>query len=1276
MTPSRSRGHGHNPDPDPGPPDPILNLRGGADDNANQPSKRTSSGRAFPAVRRGGQRAPSRRVSTRPMSSREGPTPESTRLPFGRRDSIRPTIPVEGPVPGPTKRTQDPHPPGSSPDPTSPSKPRVKRARPSAMVPQRDRIPMTNLSIDQHQQDLGTSFMDQRSDVPLNYIYYNFERYNQDKVKNAIEGMKVEMSHLVSPARQGIEKSIDLLLSLPKLYDYTPFVKSHTKDIHLDIKRHPVVWALIAKSPTGAAVRMIAHLPQEFYTEKEANLVCEAFIDILNRWPGDLSLLIKEPAGFKSGSFHARLLTSACRHRVLPYKTVVCPLPAFRKAKEGPKVAGIKKENHFDVWVSCIDPTTYKQREDQKEVGIRAFGPDTVIPEPSEKYQFVVFDNRGGIKKSISRVQPNDGQPSFFPSVLPDESELQISSDEREGLHNAERLCRLYSATITTQGGLINTQSCRNIWKSLLDKYGAANKHVPGASRGTFGGSDLLQVNTMYGQLSTRISAGRTLMRHLLEINEEYQLPAIIIRSVDRAWVIGVEQAISDAWILEGDILKAWQRGAEAADLANQSIKTLEKPPLACVCTPEMAQTETHYCSNCGGLRVCNQLVATGFDGRRVCRSCSTRLQARPLGNQVVEYLYGALKTKMTLEQRASKGDITDTEKKSTQQQCLEVLKNLVPNKDEVEQAGLPVGMTWRDSYSKNLYSLPDHITTTKRTQPNRPSIDSVFPAWLTPLGYRIHCPENIVVTLQAVNYAKHIQIPAFMAMVSWYVNQRTRIEQAHQPNIWGSEARAELDELEKKMIKISKRLRIIRLTFGWTRYRRLTAKMVTKEQFQKDLAPLISGRLQPELLESMERLDTVKNFASTPLAIRFPEEELSRIRTLVQEIQDFFHVQLPRGPDGCPYFAHPLSMPTEWNWRVAWRLGSERLERMRRACNRHWPTYDTIETILLECIFQVCINKCVLTSDDPNYHLQRHLKAKYSSLLELPLVMAYHDGLTFALGHAEHGKGMYTGWPSRPHRLDERLEGDDSNNIRVESRTENFLKADYDESTYPDLKKMIMDIDMPKDVYDNTLKPQALSKEERENLVWNGEELGDDLFKESLEFSDPMSEIPDPSETSGEAMPADVGQLPLSQGAPAKTVENLSMRVKSDQTDYSEGLSAGELDEQWTQTMTGQSESLPAGDLTNQWAQPMPFQATSRNPSLQTVYSDSNTSETMEQRWSLTMQNTMQGHLDEVMRLVESRPTLDSGFRGLLDSLREAKNEGDDASFMAILAVIRAELS
>ncbi|KAF5613811.1 uncharacterized protein FSUBG_423 [Fusarium subglutinans] len=1137
----------------------------------------------------------------------------------------------------PAKRPQETIESSSSPGESS-STPQKKRQKPS-VFDQRDRVAVNELA---SKPDLimPSSFQEERSETHLEHIYHNFDRFNRDKVASAIQGMQVELSiDLVSPRRLGIQKSVDLLLSLPKKYNYIPVVKSHTKAVHLDIKRHPTVWSMMAKHPTQAKVLMIYNLPQEEYSEREATTICSSLVEILNRWPADLSLLTKSPEGFKSGSFHARLLTLACRHKHLPDKLVVCPLPAFRQANTGPKARGVKREPHFQLFISCLHPVTFKQRDDKKEAGSRVVGSGVSIPEPSDKYQFVVYDTRGGIKRSVTKAAQQPGQTPSFPSVLPPQEELDLTNEVREGLYNAERLLRLYSASIMNQGGLIDTQGCLNIWKSILEKYGGLIQKKSGTSRGIFGGSDLLQVYPQHASLHSIISPGVTVENKLRESDDTYRLPNLTIRSIDRSWSLSVEQAISDAWLLEGDILKAWTRGAEAADLVNQAIRENERPPSACAS-----------------------------------------------GRYIFEYLSTAMRIKLSIEKRASQGIINQAEYEAMVESCFEELKRMLPTKADTDRANLSFGSSWRDTYSGRLHSLPTDNTAPTRTQPDRPSIDAVFPAWLTQFGYRMHCPGNLKITVQAMNYTKHVQIPAYLAMLCWYAHERSRIEHKYHPNVWSADARTEFDILEAKMVKISKRLRIIRLTFGWTKIRRLRAKKTTKEQFLIDLAPIISGQSQPELQSSMERLDNVYNFARTAHEFRLPESDRARIRTLVQEIQDFFDVQLPTGADGCPYFAHPDTMPEVWNWRIAFRLSNERLLRMKAACNRYWPTYDTVETIFLECIFQVCVIRCVLRSVDEFYELKKHLKAKYVSILGLPLAIAYHDGLTFSVGHAQHGRGMFTGWPAKPSRLDERLDADESNNIRIETRSENFLKADYDESTYSQLKQMIMDIDLPKDVYDKTLKPGKLSKEDFDALKWDGEDVNDDdLYNNEIALFDPEflqtdeSETPEASKvpmTEGEASQAPeqraTGEtVPLSTEPSTKALGKMPLRVKSNETDYSEGLSAGELDSEWTTTMSG----VAGLDKSNSQRQ-----LTSRISSIESRYSTGGLSpETMEQSWSEIMGNEMETKWSQLMQTIEARSidvSADRGLGALVDNLRNAKESGNEEAFTAIFTVIQQELS
>ncbi|KAG7111262.1 hypothetical protein HYQ45_006837 [Verticillium longisporum] len=134
----------------------------------------------------------------------------------------------------------------------------------------------------------------------------------------------------------------------------------------------------------------------------------------------------------------------------------------------------------------------------------------------------------------------------------------------------------------------------------------------------------------------------------------------------------------------------------------------------------------------------------------------------------------------------------------------------------------------------------------------------------------------------------------------------------------------------------------------------------------------------------------------------------------------------------------------------------------MKRWCNKKWETVDNPTTILLEIIFQVCVQGMVVDSNDPDADSKKRLQGTYAEFLGLPFDIRAHNGLTFVVAHKHHGAQMRTGWPSDPTTLQERLDGDANNNILIETRTSNYLKNQFAESWYPILQRAVADIRMP----------------------------------------------------------------------------------------------------------------------------------------------------------------------------------------------------------------------
>ena len=234
-------------------------------------------------------------------------------------------------------------------------------------------------------------------------LYQNYDSYNREKVQEAIQGMRVDLSNdLVSPRTGGIRHSVDVLFSLPKKYEFQALVQSYQKrqrlnrDGQLRVARDNDQWSIMAKDPTRADVLMIARIPQEEYTQQEANTICEAFVEILNRWQGDLDVLTKPVAAFRFSTQQGLLLMLACRHRELPQKRIICTTPSFRQGDPGKKDIR-HRESHFGIDLLLIHPTTHKAWKDSRSLSPRQLGGSIPIPELSDRYQFVQMDNYGGL---------------------------------------------------------------------------------------------------------------------------------------------------------------------------------------------------------------------------------------------------------------------------------------------------------------------------------------------------------------------------------------------------------------------------------------------------------------------------------------------------------------------------------------------------------------------------------------------------------------------------------------------------------------------------------------------------------------------------------------------------------------------------------------------------------------------------------------------------------------------------------------------------------------
>jgi hypothetical protein len=199
------------------------------------------------------------------------------------------------------------------------------------------------------------------------------------------------------------------------------------------------------------------------------------------------------------------------------------------------------------------------------------------------------------------------------------------------------------------------------------------------------------------------------------------------------------------------------------------------------------------------------------------------------------------------------------------------------------------------------------------------------------------------------------------------------------------------------------------------------------------------------------------------------------QINSIVLEIEKWTNVSLPRY-QGCPFFGHPDCVPTDWRWETCYTMMFNRQQIMQYYCNRRWETADSIETLYLECVFQVCVGRMVIMIDDQDYGQKVAMKNKYCEFLGLPLDVEHRNPLTFAIAHRVHGRQMRTGWALNSKTLADR---DDSiNNILIETRSSNFLKHCFAEADYPMLKQLVADVRMPLCLVDETIFPRPFDQQ------------------------------------------------------------------------------------------------------------------------------------------------------------------------------------------------------
>ncbi|KAI8156745.1 hypothetical protein K4K49_007611 [Colletotrichum sp. SAR 10_70] len=954
------------------------------------------------------------------------------------------------------------HKSGSSSDGPSlgPSPPR-KKLRFEVSLPAPDNTRIRHLSKDSFiALEKGTPNPPMRTEAMSN----RHDDYNKTRARNALNGFIVPSAmSLVAPvSASSAQNSIDTLLNLPVQRDFTPDVLDFTTRSGRPGNRVTLKgWKLVARDSSSTVVYVLYRVYTAEYTKAQAESICQHLVEVFNRWPFAIDLIMIR-SGNNGPTRITMLLVRNFVNRGSFKASVTCQLPHFQPATAG-------NPNCITVRVNMLDPITgdffYFQRK-IRPVDVINVGH---IPDVPAYYEF------DDMTAYVTKVAKNPGEGPIFASQVPSQQDLGVSDDEHQNLLKAERLARYITATIATNGTVMNHASANVLWQALMEKCGGSTRRMSTDETAVFAGRQLFRVARMHNY-ANKIHIGSSVLKTLKDIHpdlETLKLPDLIIRSTNRSWGRPAEQAIIQTWLDTGSVAEAWIRGAEIVDELNQAIRDGEPPPNLCNCTPEVADLVCHPCAGCGRIQLCQSLVQSRYDGQRVCGPCENRRGKWIMKDLVHDAIDFAISKNTHSDLTKSQGEtgrakISREEREKLMKDLRENLFATLPDDSAVEAAGLKPGLTYYDQYTGKLRQQEIGSASGSGAVPTKLSLDAAFPAWPTPRGYRVHVAGNVFVTTQAINYAKHIQLPAFLYSLGDYVRQRDAIKQRYDGNIAAPACVKDLENLERQMVDTCDQLRTLRFVYAWEAKKRISQK-VDSHEFFRNLRVMKAGRV-PDNMRSGSGSGRKAGYTAHPAhhGRSWASNEIDRIKTLVLEMETFFHVQLPRSKDECPYFGHPDTMPEDWSWRQAFKLMAERLVRMVLFCNCFWTTEETTMTIFLECIFQVCIIRCVVFvhGDDDNLEVILKLKEEYSSILELPLTVAYHDALRFAVAKKVHGKQMRSGWPTNATSLDQRLEGNALNNISIEPCTENYAKSNFDPSTYEDIKNLVRDINLPSAVY------------------------------------------------------------------------------------------------------------------------------------------------------------------------------------------------------------------
>lgn len=582
----------------------------------------------------------------------------------------------------------------------------------------------------------------------------------------------------------------------------------------------------------------------------------------------------------------------------------------------------------------------------------------------------------------------------------------------------------------------------------------------------------------------------------------------ISLPTLDKSWMIPVVSILEDTIDATGDYVKAFAEAARINDHVRILIAHHEPTPSTCRCDAKSQHLQTHPCAECMRSVVCSKRVRA-LTGLMVCTDCETGVRQSKFREQgaIESFLFKAVETSAKIEagilRLSTTGEFYNENLKGMQNKISKLLAD-----------GGSHGLEWTSGVTGVRHELsPTRVRTGKYGRDAfAPSPDAIMPYSGFKDRYILHTDDNIWIIEAPLNFAKHIQLPVFLALIRYNL-------------VWLDQnaASASPEELRKhtrKILILSQRYSRIRLKAGFTKAARMK-RPFSAAKLDSDREEWIAAAERDEdgpwksyekRVSKYYRQDASR--VDDSMKAMWSASEIIELKHHVERYETYFGVKLPE-KDGCPYFCADYSMPDDWSWAAAFGVATERFVRMRDLCNLKGCTIDTPKSIFIFCIIAGCASRCIIDSDDPEAEKKQEIKQQLRDILGLPLAIETGNGLRFAIGHLHHDNDMFTGVHPTTFEWDfERC------NVLVETCTTNWAKMDYPEFLYDDIVNMVRQIKLDgrtEGIYhrgSKILPRVALDEVQDESITEPDIDIDLDFFPtHDMIDEDEMGEAMDPTE-------------------------------------------------------------------------------------------------------------------------------------------------------------------